>query len=59
MKTLLDYMGVALIVIGALLLMISYVAGWTSSNLILLVGLLLIVSGVILHIRQQKTGDKY
>ena len=52
-------MGVALIVVGALLLIVSYIAGWTSSNLVLLAGLLLIVSGVVVHIRHQKKGGKY
>ncbi len=49
----------ALVLAGALLLIGGYVAGWTSSNLLLLIGLLLIVLGVILHVRQQKKRDKY
>ena len=59
MKGLQPYSGVALIVIGALVLMVGYVAEWTSSNLILLVGLLLIILGVIQHVRQQKKREKY
>ena len=59
MNTLKHMMGVALIVVGALLLIVSYIAGWTSSNLVLLAGLLLIVSGVVVHIRHQKKGGKY
>ena len=51
--------GMALVLAGALLLIGGYVAGWTSSNLLLLIGLLLIVLGVILHVRQQKKRDKY
>ena len=33
--------GVALILIGAILLMVAYLVGWTSSNLVLLAGLAL------------------
>ena len=51
--------GVALIVIGALFLMVAYVAGWTSSNVVLLIGLIIIFLGAIQHVRQQKKGEKY
>ena len=59
MITLRHYGGVALITIGAILLAIAYLVGWTSSNLVLLVGLALIVIGVILHVRQYKKSGKY
>jgi membrane-bound ClpP family serine protease len=51
--------GLALVLAGAILLMVSYLAGWTSSNLVLLSGFLMIVIGVIWHIRQQKRREKY
>ena len=51
--------GVALVVAGALLLLVSKIVGWTSSNLVLLAGLALIVFGVILHVKSAKSGDKY
>jgi uncharacterized membrane protein len=54
-----SYMGVALIFFGALLLMVGYMAGWTSSNLVLLVGLILIILGAVLHIKHQKKNEKY
>ena len=53
------YMGVALIVVGALLLVVSKVVGWTSSNLVLLSGLTLIVLGVVLHVKAIKITPKY
>jgi hypothetical protein len=59
MITLKPYMGVALVLIGALLLIVSYVAGWTSSNLVLLGGLLIVILGVIMHVRLTKAGQKY
>ena len=49
----------ALITIGAILLIVAYLVGWTSSNLVLLAGLVLIVFGVILHVKSAKLGDKY
>ena len=53
------YMGVALIVVGALLLVVSKVVGWTSSNLVLLSGLTIIVLGVVLHVKAIKITQKY
>ncbi len=50
--------GLALIVIGALFLIVAYVAGWTSSNVVLLTGLIIIVLGAFLHVCQQKKGEK-
>ena len=59
MSGLKSYVGVALILVGALLLIVSYIAGWTSSNLVLLAGLILIILGAVQHIRQQKKYEKY
>ena len=59
MNSLKQLIGVALVVAGALLLVVGYVAGWTSSNLVLVIGLLLVVLGIILHIKLVKTGEKY
>ena len=46
-------------VAGALLLMVSKIVGWTSSNLVLLGGLALIVLGVILYVKHIKSTEKY
>ena len=51
--------GVALVVAGALLLMVGKIAGWTSSNLMLLTGLIIIIIGIILHVKLSKSGEKY
>ena len=53
------YLGVALIVVGALLLIVSYLAGWTNCNLLLLIGLIIIIFGVTQYVRQQKSFEKY
>jgi uncharacterized membrane protein HdeD (DUF308 family) len=52
-------MGVALVLTGALLLIVAYVAGWTTSNLVLLAGLLMIIVGIYLHVKLTKLGEKY
>lgn len=52
-------MGVALVCTGALLLLVSYFTGLTNYNLVLLTGLIIIVLGAALHVRQQKKGEKY
>jgi uncharacterized membrane protein len=49
----------ALVLAGAILLIVAYLVGWTSSNLVLLAGWLMIVIGAYLHIRQQKKREKY
>ena len=59
MSGLRSYLGVALILVGALLLIVGYIAGWTSSNLVLLAGLILIIIGAVQYIRQQKKSEKY
>jgi hypothetical protein len=51
--------GVALVIIGALFLMIAFLAGWTSSNLVLLLGLIIIIIGLILHVKLSKSTGKY
>ena len=45
--------------VGALLLGIGFLAGWTSSNLVLLSGLTFIILGVILHVKHIKSAEKY
>ena len=60
MKDLLNtYLGVALVLAGALLLIVSYLAGLTRYNLVLLTGLIIIILGTVLHVRHQKKGEKY
>ncbi len=54
-----SYLGVALVIIGALLLMIGYLAGLTSSNLFLLAGFIIIVVGAFTHIKHLKRSEKY
>ena len=51
--------GVALVIIGALFLIIAYLAGWTSSNIVLLIGLIIIIIGIIMHVELAKSGEKY
>ncbi len=59
MITIKQYIGIALVVAGALLLIVSYIAGWTSSNLVLLAGLIIIILGVFLHVQHIKSEEKY
>ena len=59
MITMKQYIGIALVVAGALLLLVSYIAGWTSSNLVLLTGLILIILGVVWHVKRIKSAEKY
>ena len=51
--------GVALVIAGALFLIVAFLAGWTSSNLVLLLGLIIILIGLILHVKYAKSGEKY
>ena len=56
MITMKQYIGIALVVAGALLLIVSYIAGWTSYNLVLLTGLILIILGVVWHVKRIKSA---
>ena len=58
MTSLKPYAGVALTVVGALLLIGCYVAG-IQSNAELLAGLALVILGFILHLWQLKRSEKY
>jgi membrane-bound ClpP family serine protease len=51
--------GLALVITGAILLIVSYILGWTTSNLVLLGGLFIIIIGVWLDVKMQKSGEKY
>jgi hypothetical protein len=52
------YLGLALILVGAILLIACRLAGW-QSNAELLIVLFLVVMGYLLHLWLQKRGDKY
>jgi len=58
MKHFKSYMGVALIVVGALLFLFHQLIS-ASGNLMLILGLLFVISGIITHIMMQKHGGKY
>ena len=51
--------GVALVMAGALFLIVAYLLGWTSSNWVLLSALLMIIIGIILHVKLTNSGEKY
>ena len=59
MITVKPYIGVALVVAGALLLIVSKIVGWTSSNFVLLTGLIIIIIGIVVHVKHIKSADKY
>ena len=50
--------GLALMAVGAILLVVCYVAR-CESNAELLIGLILIILGFVLHVWLQKRGEKY
>ena len=59
MRLLRKNMGIALVVAGALLLIVSKIVGWTSSNMVLLIGLIIIIIGIFLHVKLTKSAEKY
>ncbi len=58
MTSLKPYWGVALIVVGAILLLLEYLETITG-NMVLLTGLTLIIIGIVAHVMVQKYGGKY
>ncbi len=59
MNSIRQLIGVALVIIGALFLVVAYLVGWTSSNIVLLIPLIIIIIGVIMHVKLAKSGEKY
>ena len=53
-----QYLGLALILIGAILLVVCRLAGW-QSNTQLIISLSIIILGYFLHLWLQKRGQKY
>ncbi|MBR6129751.1 MAG: hypothetical protein IKQ07_08985 [Bacteroidaceae bacterium] len=53
-----QYLGLALILIGAILLVVCRLAGW-QSNTQLIISLSIIILGYFLHLWLQKHGEKY
>jgi len=53
-----QYLGLALMLVGAILLIVCRLGRW-QSNTELLIGLALIIFGYIVHLWLQKWGEKY
>ena len=54
-----DLLGIALVIIGVLVLVISFLTGLDNYNIILFSGLILIIGGIIMHIMTMKRESKY
>ena len=59
MKKVKQYIGIYLIILGTLVLMLTRIDNLASMNTLLIAGLLLIVSGIVLHIRSIKGDSEY
>ena len=59
MKKLKNALGIMLIVLGVVLLAVLHVLHLTFINMLLVVPLLLIITGVVVHITVQKRQSKY
>lgn len=53
------YAGLILIILGVLALVLTRIASLSGNNILLLTGLLLIVAGIIVHIRSIKHESRY
>ena len=53
------YAGLFLIILGVLVLVLTRIASLSGNNILLLTGLLLIVAGIIVHIRSIKHESRY
>ena len=51
--------GMALVFSGAILLLVSFLTGWTRYNSVLLLSLFLIILGIVVHVRLIKRQGKY
>ena len=53
------HVGMALVLAGVILLIVSFVAGWTHINGLMLTAWLCVVLGVVVHVWNQKKQSKY
>lgn len=59
LKTMKLYYGILTAIIGALLLILSYFAGWVDFNFVQGLGILLIIAGIGMHIYFNYKKPKY
>jgi len=59
MKKLTPYIGLFLIIIGTIVLLLTRISTLSGHNSLLLTGLLCIVAGIVLHIRNIKHQSNY
>ena len=59
MKKYLPYTGIFLIILGTIVLAATRIFSLTSLNSMLLIGLLLIIAGIVIHIRSIKHESRY
>jgi hypothetical protein len=59
LNIILPHIGLAVVYIGTLLLVLSFLLGWTTSHAVLFVSLFLIIAGVIAHVVILKRNHKY
>lgn len=55
MKSLLKYLGIVLVLVGAVILIVCHFQGNTSNNTILATSLVIMITGLIAHIVINKT----
>ena len=59
MKKYLPYTGIFLIFLGTIVLAATRIFSLTSLNSMLLIGLILIIAGIVIHIRSIKHESRY
>lgn len=59
MKTIKQYAGIILIVSGTFTLLLTRLQALSLNNTLLVIGLILIVTGIVIHIRSIKKESKY
>ena len=55
----LKHIGMALVLTGAILLIVAGMTGWTGANWLLLIPLIIIVVGIVCYVLAIKKGEKY
>ena len=59
MNKLLKYLGLPFVYIGVLWLAICFLVGWTDSNALLSIGVIMIAIGIITYVIKLKRESKY
>lgn len=53
-----DSLGILLMIVGAIILVLSYFLGWNNNNLVQVAGLLFVIGGIVVYVLTNKKNQE-